>query len=356
MDCRALWITALLLAAVLPAAAQTAPRVLTGWGIDEKNLEPFLAEAAATGFDALITWNTDPAALGKIVAAADKHRISIFSCISPMGGIGSSWQKRYPERPVPWQVLSADEEAARRFLAAGNNQFLVPYQFGGEPALANEVLLTKIICFSDPEARELLKPVIDGIAGVPGIAGLAFDGFGYQNYRCCRCERCQAALAQYRNGHPELAAQEAEKVFFRDLLVSYVNSLAGYARSRRADLKTAAHLWPVFAPEPLYGNRLDIDYCGQTAAWYVLWPEQKMAEYSRLISGEARRYYPRQEGVGMIGYYDKPGQFPVKDAARVDLELRTMLDNGCRHIQVCSTLDVLRNKPVAEVFRKYFGQ
>jgi hypothetical protein len=99
---------------------------------------------------------------------------------------------------------------------------------------------------------------------------------------------------------------------------------------------------------------LDIDYCGQTAAWYNPWPEEKIASYSRTISQEDKKYHQRQQGVGMIGYYDRPGQFPVKDAARVDMELRTMIENGCTRIQVCGTEDVIGNREISAIFRKYF--
>ena len=61
---------------------------LAGWGIDEKNPEKFLAEAEAVGFDELITWSNDPVFLKNAVEAGGMHRIKIFSCISPMGGLG----------------------------------------------------------------------------------------------------------------------------------------------------------------------------------------------------------------------------------------------------------------------------
>lgn len=330
-------------------------RTLTGWGIDEKNLETFLPQARAVGFEALITGNNNPQALTRLVTAAQRHQIRINSCLSPMGGLVNLWKKQYPQQSVPWQVMSAEEEAALRFISAGNNRYLIPYQFGGEPVLAHEVLIYPIICLSSPEAQKLFEPVIDGLATVPGLAGVSFDGFGYQNYHRCYCDRCTGLLAAYQQAHPDLPPAEAANTFFRDLLVDYINTLADYVRSRRPDFKTSIHLWPVFAPQPLYGNRLKVDECGQTAAWYTLWPVEKIADYSRRIVGEAKKYHPRQEGVGMIGYYDRPGQFPVKDAARIDLEIKTMLANGCRHLQVCSTLDVVKNQAIAEVFRKYFG-
>ncbi|MEA3400174.1 MAG: hypothetical protein U9R79_02910 [Armatimonadota bacterium] len=355
MNCSSLClgVIAVSLATPLTVAAENDTVTLTGWGIDAKNLDAFMAEAEAVGFDALITWSTDPELLRRAVEAGARHNIGVFSCISPMGRLGELWSQRYPERPVPWQVMSEDEEAALSFITAGRNRYIIPYQFGGEPVMTNEVLTNRIICLNNQEARDRLKALIDDIASVPGLEGLAFDGFGYQNYHCCYCDRCQSLLAEYGEAHPELSPDEARVAFFRDTLVDYINDLADYARSRRADIKTSIHIWPVFAPDPLYGNRLDVDFCGQTAAWYTLWPEEKIAEYSRIISQAAREYHQRQEGVCMIGYYHRPGEFPVKDAARVDMELRTMIENGCRRIQVCSAIDVIRNEEISEVFRRY---
>jgi len=330
------------------------PLTLVGWGIDFKNLEAFMAEAEAVGFDVLITGSNDPDLLLRAVEAGAKHNIGVFACISPMGGLGRLWTKRYPDRPAPWQVMAADEEAALSFISAGKNNAITPYQWGGEPVMTNEVLTTRIICLSNEDARDLLKPPIDEIASVPGLEGLAFDGFGYQNYQRCHCEDCQRLSAEYVAAHPELPAEEAEVRFFRDALVGYINHLADYARSRRGDIKTSIHIWPVFAPEPLYGNRLDVDYCGQTAAWYTLWPQEKIAEYSRRIVQDAQEYHQRQQGVGMIGYYDRPGTFPVKDAECVNMELSTMLAAGCRRVQVCSSLHVIRNADIADVFRRHF--
>jgi len=345
----------IMLAALVAGCAEERNNLkLVGWGIDEKNLESFMVQAEAVGFDELITWSNDPVFLAKAVAGAGPHGIKVVSCLAPMDQLGRLWAARYPERPVPWQVVTVEEEAALQFIMAGRNRFLIPYQFGGEPMLTHEVLFTKIICFNDPEARELFEPLIDDIAAVPDLAGIAFDGFGYQNYHGCGCERCQRGLADYRQAHPELTAEAAEAIFFRETLVNYINYLADYARSRRQDMTTGIHIWPVYAPEPLYGNRLDVDYCGQTAAWYMLWPQEKIASYSRIITEEAQKYYPRQQGAGMIGYYDRPGEFPVKDAARVDMELRTMIENGCRIVQVCGTSDVLGNREIAAVFKRYF--
>ncbi len=342
-----------LLAAPALTAAADDTLTLVGWGIDAKDLDGFMAKAADVGFDALITGSTDPAFLAEAVEAGAKHNIAVFAHISPMGHVRRAWKERYPDEPLPLQVLSADEQAALNFISAGRNVYIIPYQWGGEPIMTNEVLTSPTVCLSSPEAKELLEEMIDRIASVPGC-GLGFDGFGYQNYHRCYCERCRGLFAEYMAAHPDQTEEEASAVFFRDMLVDYINSLADYARSKRPDIKTTIHLWPVFAPEPLYGNRLDVDYCGQTAAWYTLWPQDKIAAYSRVISEDAKRYYERQTGVGMIGYYDRPGEFPIKDAAQVEMELSTMIDNGCRRIQVCSSIHVINKPEIADVFRRFF--
>ncbi len=331
---------------------------LTGAGIDRKNPEKFIEAAEAVGFDELITMSNDPAFLERAVEAGRIHHIKIFSCIAPSetSGLEKLWNKRSPDRPVPWQVLTDDQEAARTFIRAGENKYIIPYQFGGEPKMTNEVLWKKIICLSNPEARDLFKPLIDGIVSVPGIGGVAFDEFGYQNYHRCHCERCQKLLEEFSARNPAMSKDEAETAFFRGVLVDTINDLADYARSKNPEIKTSIHIWPVFAPDPLYGNRLNVDVCGQTAAWYSLWPETKIAEYSRVISKNANDFYERPNGVGFIGYYDLPGKFPVKDAARVDMELRTMIAGGCRGVMVCDAEHVIRNKEVSDVFMKYFSR
>lgn len=345
-------VCSLLIAAAVRTAADE-PATLVGWGVDKKNTDAFFAQAKDVGFDALITWSTEPAFLAKAVAAGEKHGIQVFSSLAPMSGFARRWKQEHPGQPVPWQIMTEDEEAAQKFLAAGRNKYITPYQHGGEPTMTHEVLLSKIICLSSSEAKQLFETQIDEILSVQGIAGIAFDGFGYQNYRRCHCPRCQKLLDAHRKEHPDLAEKTSESDFFRIMLVEYINHLSDYARVKRADAKTTAHIWPVFAPEPLYGNRLDMDFCGQTAAWFTIWPEDKIASYAAIISGKAKEFHKRQQGVGMIGYYSRPNAFPFKSAERVGLELRTMIENGCHRIQVCSAGDVIRNPVIAAVFRKY---
>lgn len=331
------------------------PRQLAGWGLDLRDPESFMARAAETGFEVLITSSTDAVLLGKAIEAGQRHGIEVFVCINPIGLARRLWSQHLPDQPVPWQVMTEQQEAAFSFINAGRNKYLIPYQWGGEPMLTHEVLVYRIVCMANRRMRSLFEPVLKEILAIPGVAGIALDGFGYQNYHRCHCDTCSSLLAAFLQENPQLTETEAEIAFFRNMLVAYVNGLLGDARRIRPEVKTLIHIWPVFAPEPLYGNRLDVDYCGQTAAWYTRWPEEKIEAYSRIIHAEAQRHHSRQIGVGMIGYYDKPEQFPVKDAQRVDRELHHMLSNGITHVQVCGTGDVLDNPEITSVFKRYFG-
>ena len=97
------------LAAWLITSAVLADEVtLSGWGIDERNLDTCMADAEAVGFDALITWNTDPAALVKIVQAAAPHGIKVFSSIAPMGRptVSNTTSGGSEGRVMVWRMFS----------------------------------------------------------------------------------------------------------------------------------------------------------------------------------------------------------------------------------------------------------
>jgi hypothetical protein len=160
-------------------------------------------------------------------------------------------------------------------------------------------------------------------------------------------------FAAYRAKHKDTPADRALVDFSLETLVQFNNDLASFARSLRADLMTANHIWPVFSPEPLYGNRLDIDRCGQTAAWYFNWDLEKVRRYAQIIVSGEQAHYPRARGVAMMGFYNNPRLFPLKTPERVDAELHAILAGGCRRVMVCGLDDVLKTPAVADVFGRY---
>ncbi len=343
----------LLLLLVANTQAENRPRLM-GWGLGNKDFEENIKEAAEIGFQTIIVEGDNKNHITQAVEIAQKYGIEIYACVTPRGI--PNWKKYFPDQPKPYQVMTPEQDAAFNFLSAGKNRSIIPYQWGGEPVMENEVLIYKIICPSNQAARKLQKEQIDDLLTISNLKGIAFDGYGYQNYHRCHCDDCERGFLEFKKEQLNISLETAEVEYFRDLLVNWINDLAHYVRNCKANVKTTIHIWPVFAPEPLYGNRLDVDFCGQTAAWYTRWPAEKIAEYSRIITADAQQYHKRQQGVGMIGYYDKPELFPIKEATLVDNELRIMLKNGCKEIQVCGAQDVLENEEVAQVFKKHFGK
>jgi len=322
----------------------------TGWGGGKP--EEIVPQAADVGFDEIIVWNHDPEYLGRLVAVGQKHRIGIYSSIH-LGDL-AGWAKRCPGVKPPLQELNAEERAALERIRADKTKGKSGYQYGGEPVKGLEVLETPLLCLHDPRVRPFFEEQITDLLRTAGLRGIAMDFFGYQNYRCCRCPTSMEAFEAWHNRHPDLPRDKALDQFSLETLVDFVNVLSRYARSARADAKVACHVYPVFLPEPLYGNRLDVDFCGQTAAWYFepFWSYEKIRAYTRVICGEEKKHYARPEGVAMIGVYTQPQRYPVKSPERLTKELQAILDGQGDRLQVCSLNDVLKDPATRRVFRR----
>jgi len=328
---------------------------LMGWGGgDPATIVPAAAEA---GFTDLIVWNQDPAYLTQLVQQAQPRGMGVY--VSLYLGDVKDWKRRYPDTSPPMQEVNAEEQEAIARINADLKAKTSDYQYGGEPVSDKlEVFTNELLCFHDPRVPEFFRAQIRDILAVPGITGIAFDFFGYRNYRCCRCAKSMALLAEYQKAHPDLTEAEALQRFSLETLVDVQNDLADYARQVRPGTLVTGHVYPVYLPEPLYGNRLNWDTCGQTAAWFFepFWSEEKVRSYGRVIAGDAKRYWPNAEGGALIGVYVRPGQYPVKGPERIERELRAILDGGVRCLQVCSLNDVLNDPGTRQVFRKFAPQ
>lgn len=325
---------------------------LTGWGGGKP--EEIVPQAAEVGFDEILVWNHDPQYLQRLVELGKKHNIGIYSCIH-LGDL-KDWKKRSPGVNPPLQEMNAEELAALERIRADKTKGKSGYQYGGEPVHGLEVLDASLLCFHHATVRTFFEGQIRDLLRIPGLCGIAMDYFGYQNYRCCRCPTSLRAFEDWHKRHSDLSRDVALDRFSLETLVDSVNGLARHARSVRADAKVTCHVYPVFLPEPLYGNRLDVDFCGQTAAWYFepFWSYEKIRAYTGVICGEEKKHFSRPEGVAMIGVYTQPARFPVKSSDRLTKELEAILAGGGDRVQVCSLNDVLRDPATREVFRRMF--
>ena len=302
----------------------------------------------------------------KQIALAKKHGLKVYATFIPQG--------------VRRQEMTPDEERERLRLESGGGltlpakptaeqskefrdkatayQKASQYHFGGEPFRENigkEVLLYRIDCFNGPEALEKSKARLKILCADPDLDGIAFDFVGYMNYRGCYCETC---LALYRDFLKKNSLSDSEKnrdAFYLKCLVDYNNQLAAYVRSLRKDMKIVNHVYPVFLPEPLYGNRLDVDYCGQTVAWYFLWDREKIRDYTKVTCERQSQYHPRSTGIPFIGFYDSDRQkaFDYKSPERLEMELREILAAGGRNLMICGPKDFWNKKEYRDVVKKY---
>lgn len=328
-----------------PAPLYAEARILTGWGGGKP--EEIVPKAAAIGFAELVVDHQPAANFARYVELGQQHHIGIYGCLS-LGDL-AAWKQTYPDSAPPLQVMSAVEEEVRKRIQADPTPDKSRYQFGGEPVNDTEVLVTPLLCFHDPRVMEVCKRQIEEILKVPRVKGVAFDFIGYQNYRCCRCPQSQTLLAAHLQKHPG----DSPERFALETLVDFNNRLAAHARAVNPAAQVITHVYPTFLPEPLYGNRLDVDVCAQTAAWFFepFWSTEKIRGYTRTITNEAHRHYPRPHGAALIGY----SRQSVKSAERLTAELQAILDGGCSRVHVSSFEEVLTASDAAEVFRKFFG-
>lgn len=337
-------------AANVAGPARTERRILTGWGGGKA--ADVVPKAAEAGFSELVVHHEDPANFAAFIGLGRQCGIGVYAWLY-LGDL-PAWRNAFPDAAPPLQEMSPDEQEHLKRIQADKTPGKSRYQFGGEPVNDWEVLETPLLCFHDPRVLEAFKRQVVEMLHFPGVKGVAFDYLGYRNYRCCLCPTSQGELAAYRAKRPELSGEQALQRFSLEKLVEFNNRLAAYARTVNPGAQVIAHVYPVYLAEPLYGNRLDLDVCAQTAAWYFepFWSTEKIRRYSRIIAREANRYHPRPRGAALIGF----GKYPVKSGGHLAAELQAILDGGCSRVHVCSLNDVLNTPEAASVFRSFFGQ
>ncbi len=300
-------------------------KLIWAWSVQpERGVDRAVALAKEMGFNA-VGWSNP-----EIVRACRKREMKAFALISPL-----SLQR---EGALP-QVLAEGEEKLPGFdRRADDPQY--PFQHGGEPVQGNrEVLHMNLACPLDPG-------VIDyGVAEAVRYQRLDYDGIcwdfiGYRNYRSCECDRCKRTLA-------DLQAEGGitRESFYLASLTGLYSKLYEETKKSTPELIIAAHIYPVYLPNILYGNKVWVDYCGETVAWFFRphWFFEKIRAYTRktLNSPYEHEY---TEAMPMIGFYsDREFSRDVKGPERLKLELRILKQQGAKHFMMCELGHLLRN-------------
>lgn len=313
-----------------------------------------LAQAKEIGVTDFIAAGDDEI-MQKYIEAGSKYGINIYGMIY-LNNI-DLWKKKYPGTEIPLQVMTAQEQQLKEYFKNKDNRISSGYQMGEMPKARNkEVLYIDLLCFHDERVKNLIREEIDRLIKMKGLVGIMFDFFGYQNYYGCFCPESKKQFEEYLRQHKELEKEKAFEQFSLETLVSFYQEMVSYIKSKSKTTMTMAHIYPVFLPEPFYGNRTGLDYWSQTISWYFPRDILEMSKDTRKMVQEEKEYYANTIGVGMIGYYNRPDAYPFKNHERVEMELKTMLDNGCQYVFVYSLNDVLKSPEIKEIFRRYFAR
>jgi len=249
-----------------------------------------------------------------------------------------------------WQQVMTPAEQARAARPPAESS-----QHGGEPLTADEVFEGNLPCWARPEVREYFRNRVAEFARLP-VDGLAFDMVGYANYYRCYCPVCEARLADYRRQHPALSEEQASAVCAEQAMVDFIDEMAAAARAARPDLELTIHVYPYFRPHPYYGNRLDLDTVGQTAAWFFHphWPLEKVKRLTTELVATQHAFYADSSAAPFIGFYREPPE-DARTAERVGEELRIVRQSGARALQMAELGNLVREPAVAKTVAEAFG-
>ena len=286
-------------------------------------------------------------------------------------GMTPYWKCFMPTGPHP-QVMTPEETRHHDYINGKDLDRKIPYRereklihsrrrevkhrYGGEPVAEIDTLnYCNVPCFICDEDLILTRKKLDQIMkdAPSGTAGMFLDYFGYTNHQGCYCEKCLAKYRKYLAVRKLTDTPENQTLFYREKLVEYYNNVIDYIKGKHPNYKIVVHVYPDFKNDPLYGNRIKADYCGQTVSWYFKFDEAKIKKYTKFVLTHAKDYHPFAEGIPFIGLNsDKSDSLGSKTPEEVEHDLCTILAAGGRTLMVCNSRDII--KPgYFEIFKKY---
>ena len=232
------------------------------------------------------------------------------------------------------------------------------YRLGGEPEPGNtEVYVESIGCFVGTNAcAKGAAGLVERLRANPEAKAVCLDYIGYANYRGCRHPDCLRLLEAWLEREGLADTEENRDRFFEDQIVAYYAALFDAVKAYDPSVVVYAHLYPVFLPDPLYGNRLKLDYCAQTCAWYFRWPTEKVRRYAETVVRGQRERWPFAHGVPFVAYGPWANGIDPdfgKTPEDLDRELRAVLESGAEYLSVHEIDSVIADPAVFAVFRKY---
>ncbi len=226
--------------------------------------------------------------LKEIIKEGKKKKLEVYSWIINLGSLPPSFYKTHPEY---LQVVKPEEEEM------ANKPWI-------NPDRPNLCWGKKWLC-PDRGLIDEEKRIIEEIVKNYDVDGIALDYVGYRNYYACFCEYSKKKREKYANEHPELSKWQVLKEFSEQSLVDYVKQIREVVKKINPKIKLAIHIYPDFDPNPGYGNKLLVNYCGQTIAWFFkpFWSYERIYRTGMKYLGKEGEYYRYNKFIPFIGVF-----------------------------------------------------
>lgn len=295
------------------------------WGLpretetDERAIVEFAAEL---GFDTLVVRDPSP-------VMAERGReldVDIVAIVSP--GAPEEFTDDHPDcvqslHPVEAEMAEALADAPSSFQRMAHRWY--PLVHTGD-----------WVCFEhEASVRHIEKQVT---AALDTADGVAFDAFGFRNHYACFCDACEQRREQAGSETDAHDWDVLGEVSEAQLLETTAR-LYEHATAEDPDATVMNHIWPPFNPNPDYGDRLELEYCTQTIAWFYR-PNWSLDRVEFEAARRARRETAANSFVPFVGMLDEP--FLRRPADRLREELEIALEYGDDSLVLC-TLEVPYN-------------
>ena len=280
-----------------------------------------------------------------------------FTPVGPHNQVMTPQEEKY-QAYIMGKDLASNLSKEERKRILDQRRTSTQYRYGGEMVREFDTVGIDIPCFnSDTDFSLSAKRLNALLADAPkDAAGMYIDYVGYTNHEGCYCKNCLALYKEYLQKNKLADTKENKTAFYRLKIVEYYDKVMAYVKSRHPHFKFVVHIYPDFKNDPLYGNRIKADYCGQTVSWYFKWDQPKIRKYTKFVIEHANDHHKHVSGVPFIGINPTPGSSLVsKTPQEVEKELQTIWAAGGRSLLVCSGRAVAE-PGYYEVFKKYFGK
>lgn len=230
------------------------------WEMPKKNeteQREFVRFAEECGFNTVIIAPT-PA----IIDEAHSRKMLVFDVLIPI--VSKEFADQHPDC---MQRMQSFEESMVKILYEAPYETFNKYVMQSHQEF-NTLYSGNWVCFEHEESVQELCRMIGKKFDAHPIDGIALDVFGFKNMYACFCSRCDSLRKEIKAKNPDRTDEEILASFSEESLIRISQRLYDYVKSIQPKAIVTCHIYPNFNPNPYYGNRFKVDYCGQTIAWF----------------------------------------------------------------------------------------